>query len=291
MNKVSTGGSLKRGLDAVFSACSEEKNIEFETATLILNIGQISPSKFQARKKFPREQLEELSNSIRESGILSPLLVRKLGDTYELIAGERRYRAAQLAGLKQVPVVELQVSEEEAIAYGLIENIQREDLNAIEEAEGLQRLVTEFRISHESIARRVGKSRSYVTNMLRLNKLHSNVKQYLLHGEVNMGHARALLTLPSEQQARVCEYVIENNLTVRQTENHVANQLKPDKPTTDLFLVSEELKGKLDIWNQRLQQKWQAKAKLSLDRKGRCKLTISSDNAVEMEDIIKKLAL
>ena len=205
---------LGRGLEALLGSetklgvSMDEIPIEF-----------ISPGPFQPRKNFSDDSLDELAESIKRQGIVQPIVVREGGASkYEIIAGERRWRAAQRAALDTVPVVVKEVSDESAIAMSLIENIQREDLNPIEEAEALNRLLEEFQLSHQQLADAVGKSRAAVTNYLRLNGLSSKLKQLLISGALEMGHARALLSLSSVDQDKSAEEVIRRRLNVRQTE-------------------------------------------------------------------------
>lgn len=184
-----------------------------------LDVKHISPGRYQPRRNIDEADLTELADSIRAQGVVQPLLVRRTGDNeYELIAGERRWRASQLAGLTTVPAVIRTLPDEAAMAIGLIENIQRQDLNAVEEAMALQRLIQEFDMTHEAVARAVGKSRTNITNMLRLLNLTAGVKRYLESGELDMGHARALLALDPHQQIDIAQTIIERGLSVRQTE-------------------------------------------------------------------------
>jgi ParB family chromosome partitioning protein len=204
-------------------------------------IEEIKPNKEQPRKTFVNEKLEELAASIREKGIIQPLVVLKKADHYEIIAGERRWRAAQKAGLREVPVVIQDVSEETALEMALIENIQREDLNAVEEAEAYQALLQRFALSQEELAKRVGKERSTIANALRLLRLPVEIKRDVAEERITMGHARALLTLedPEEQKAARDE-IVKGRLSVRETEalvkrkkNSAAAPSKPKKPVED----------------------------------------------------------
>src|SRR5262245_22579234 len=184
-----------------------------------LAIDLLQPGKYQPRKKIQPESLQELADSIRAQGILQPLLVRPIArQRYEIIAGERRWRASQLAGLDQVPVFIRDISDEAAVAMGLIENIQREDLNAIEQAVALKRLSDEFDLTHEDIAKAVGKSRVSISNLLRLLHLEAQVRQMLENGELEMGHARALLSLEHVRQLSAAKEIVAKGLSVRDTE-------------------------------------------------------------------------
>jgi ParB family transcriptional regulator, chromosome partitioning protein len=174
---------------------------------------------YQPRQDIAQEPLQELADSIKEQGIIQPIIVRPMAkDRYEIIAGERRWRAAQMAGLSEVPVIIKKLNDDTAMAMALIENIQREDLNAMEQARALFRLSSEFKLTHEEIAKTVGKSRTSVTNLLRLNQLHGEVQTLLEHGELEMGHARAILALATHDQAQIAREVVQKKMTVRNTE-------------------------------------------------------------------------
>jgi ParB family chromosome partitioning protein len=197
-------------------------------------IEEIQPNPFQPRKTFPDEPLQELVQSIREKGILQPLVVRRKGDRYELIAGERRWRAAQKAGIKEVPILVKDVLESELLELSLIENIQRENLNPIEEAEAYKGLAEQFRLTQEDISQKVGRDRATVANALRLLKLPPEIKQSLAEGKVSVGHARALLGLDSpEKQRTAWRKILAGGLSVRQTENLI-RRLRPKNPTASL---------------------------------------------------------
>lgn len=187
-----------------------------------LPIAQLVPGQYQPRREMDEEALNELAASIKAQGILQPILVRKLlNGSFEIIAGERRWRAAQKAELTEVPVIIKEIPDDAAMAIGLIENIQRENLNAIDEAFGLQRLVQEFSLTHQEIAEAVGRSRTAVSNLLRLLNLPVSVQKYLQCGDLEMGHARTLLALPEPQQLRAAEHIVEKSLSVRETERYV----------------------------------------------------------------------
>ena len=197
----------------------------------LCGIEEIVPNRKQPRKRFDDEKIGELAASIREKGILEPLLVRKLGDEYELIVGERRWRAAQKAGLREVPVLVRAISDSEALELALIENLQREDLGVLEEAEGYRQLIDEFDLTQEELAKRIGKDRTSVTNTLRLLRLPEEVKEKLADSTVSSGHGRAILALPDEEdQKAICRMVIGKGLSVRETERLVKRWGKK-KPT------------------------------------------------------------
>lgn len=183
-----------------------------------LPIDKLKPGRYQPRKVFEQSALQELSESIRAQGIIQPIVVRQMNDGYEIIAGERRWRAAQLAELHEVPAIVKDLTDEAALAMSLIENIQRRDLNVIEEAEALDRLVREFRLTHQEVAEAVGKSRTGVTNLLRLLKLNPDVRLLVEQGDIEMGHARALLSLEGVEQSKVAHAIVKKKLSVRQAE-------------------------------------------------------------------------
>ena len=197
-----------------------------------IKITSIEPNRTQPRKNFDEDALSELAESIKQYGILQPLLVSKKKDYYEIIAGERRWRAAKMAGLKEVPVIIKELNDQERVEISLIENIQREDLNPIEEAQAYKRLLEEFSLKQDEIAERVFKSRTAVTNSMRLLKLDEKVQQMLIDDMITAGHARALLSLPSsEKQAELAMKIFDEKLSVRETERLVKNMLTPPKKT------------------------------------------------------------
>ena len=195
-----------------------------------LPLDRLRHGKYQPRTRMDEGSLYELAESIRSQGVMQPILVRPVDGGYEIIAGERRFRAARLAGLDEVPVLVKPVADEAAAVMALIENIQREDLNPLEEAQGLQRLVTEFQLTHEQAAQAVGRSRSAASNLLRLLNLAEPVQQMLMAGDLDMGHARALLALGAAEQVMTAHEVVASKLSVRDTEKHVARQSAPPRP-------------------------------------------------------------
>jgi len=215
-----------------------------ERGDLILcNIHEIHPSPWQPRRLVPDDGIEELAQSIREKGILQPLVVRMTGEGYELIVGERRWRAAQRAGLKKVPVLLKEATDQEVLELALIENLQREDLNPLEEAEAYQRLIAEFAYKQEDLAQRIGKDRSSVANALRLLKLPDEVKDALEKNEISMGHARALLALRNErEQIAFGQKIVKAGLSVRETEDGIRRLLetKPGKPPKEVAIPEIE---------------------------------------------------
>ena len=219
---------LGRGLDALLSGGNDAAPAD-TSALKTIAIDRLRPGKYQPRTRMDDAALAELADSIREQGIMQPILVRSVeGGKYEIIAGERRWRAAQRAGLTEVPTLVKSVPDHHALALALIENIQREDLNPLEEAQGIARLCEEFKLTHEQAAKAVGRSRSAVTNLLRLTHLARPAQDYLASGAIEMGHARALLALPAAQQGGTAARVVEQALSVRETERLVATLLTPE---------------------------------------------------------------
>lgn len=238
---------LGRGLDALLGAKTQT-----ESSILMLGISQLQPGIYQPRTRMDEDSLMELSQSIKSQGILQPILVRKIDqERYEILAGERRWRAAQRAGLMDVPVIVKDIPNEAALAVSLIENIQREDLNPLEEAQGIERLIREFNLTHEQAAGIVGRSRTAVSNLLRLMALNPGVQELLLDNALEMGHARALLGLPDGQQNQMALQVIAGKWTVRQTEQAVAKKLqgegkkKSANYEADQRVLEEELSEKI----------------------------------------------
>ncbi len=219
---------LGRGLDALLAGGDDAAVPAGALQTIAIE--RLQSGKYQPRTRMNETALNELADSIREQGLMQPILVRPVGGgRFEIIAGERRWRAAQRAGLKEVPALVKDVPDNAALALALIENIQREDLNPLEEAQGLQRLIDEFGLTHEAAAKAVGRSRSAVTNLLRLTHLAKPVQDYLMQGALEMGHARALLALPAPQQVMTGARVVNGHLSVRETERLVFTLLNPAK--------------------------------------------------------------
>lgn len=239
MNKASDNPrrALGKGLSALLSNRAAPKPqpppapAPTQETILHIPIDQIAPNPLQPRSIFQAERMDELAQSIRSNGIIQPLLVRRHGDRYQLVAGERRWRAAKLAGLAEVPAVLQQVPDDRLLEITLVENLQREDLNPIEIAQAFERLTRELKLSHEEIARRTGKDRSTITNMLRLLKLPGDVQQLLAERRLSMGHARAILGIPGEAlQQQVAEKASSQGLSVRQVERLVQRMTKTREP-------------------------------------------------------------
>jgi len=238
---------LGRGLDALLAA--DEEAVSSNSGELrTITIGRLRPGRYQPRTRMDEASIAELADSIRAQGILQPILARSTGDGYEIIAGERRWRAAQAAGLKEVPVVLRDVDDNTALAIALIENIQRENLNPLEEAVGIQRLIDEFAMTHETVGKAVGRSRSAVTNMLRLLSLEQPVQDLLMNGAIDMGHARALLAVSGSRQVALAQRIVALGLSVREAEQLVSigsPTTKAPKPRPrkdrDIVALEEEL--------------------------------------------------
>lgn len=242
---------LGRGLDALLSGEQDSAPQADQLSSLSVNL--LQPGKYQPRTFMDNAALESLAESIRAQGIMQPIVVRKVNaDKYEIVAGERRWRAAQLAGLSQVPVIIRDIPDEAALAMALIENIQREDLNPIEEAHGLQKLIQEFAMTHDAVAKAVGRSRSAVSNTLRLLNLHDKVQQLLSSNQLDMGHARALLSLDSGQQISLANQIVMQQLSVRDAEALVKKTaqkpsaaIKPATKSRDVLALQESLAEKI----------------------------------------------
>ncbi|WP_293279600.1 ParB/RepB/Spo0J family partition protein [Neisseria sp. oral taxon 014] len=242
---------LGRGLDSLISNSIGDSSSDRLTTVAVKDI---QPGRYQARVQIDDEALQELADSIKAQGVIQPVIVREHGlSQYELIAGERRWRASQLAGLTEIPVVVKSISDETALAMGLIENLQRENLNPIEEAQGLKRLADEFGLTHETIAKAVGKSRSAISNTLRLLSLPEPVQDMLYQRRLEMGHARALLTLPVVEQLQLAQKAVKNGWSVREVErrSQVAQQtVRKDVKKTisaDIRRLNDALTEKLGV--------------------------------------------
>lgn len=289
---------LGRGLDALLAGGATTANPEAPQAAAAsekmreLAVHAIQRGKYQPRSHFDEHALRELADSITAQGLVQPVVVRPVGQDadgepmYELIAGERRWRAAQMAGLQEIPAVIREVADEAAIAMSLIENIQREDLNTLEEAQALQRLQSEFELTHQEVATAVGRSRTAVTNLLRLLDLNDDLKTFVEQGKLDMGHARALLALKGPQQSELGHIVVRRELTVRQTEQLVRQTLQDGdnavQPTSkadpDVLRLQNELADKLG-----------AKVQIKQERGGKGKLTINYLSHEELDGILARI--
>ena len=272
---------------------AEENKVSVKTeekaAETMVKITKIEPNREQPRKHFDEEALNELAESIKHYGLLSPILVQDKKDHYEIIAGERRWRAAKIAGLKEVPVIIREYTEREIAEIALIENVQREDLNPIEEAMGYKRLIEEFDLKQEEVAECVSKSRSAITNSLRLLKLSEEVQKYLVDGELSMGHARALLAVEdSEKQTFLAKKIINEKLSVRDVEKLVKNLDKPvkEKPAPDT-----QLQAIYESYEEKIKQSLATKVKISpsVKTKGAGKFEIEFYSTEDFERILERI--
>lgn len=284
---------LGKGLDALLSTshaaasnmASKDTSSDSHEELKMIAVDLLQPGKYQPRKDMSPEALDELAESIRNQGIIQPIVVRRVSEQgYEIIAGERRWRASQLANLDKVPCIIKQVPDESAVVIALIENIQREDLNAMEEAIALNRLIEEFDLTHQQTADAVGKSRTTVSNLLRLNGLNEPVKRMLEYGDIDMGHARALLAVSGDEQTTLARLVSAKELTVRETERLVNKTLNPpeiiDKPAKDQDVARLE---------SQLIEKLGAKVSITHNKKGKGKMVINYQNLAELDGIIEKI--
>jgi ParB family chromosome partitioning protein len=279
---------LGRGLEALLGA-SDKSNANAGVAMLPLN--QLQAGKYQPRKNMVDASLQELSESIKEQGIMQPLLVRSVAPgKYEIIAGERRFRAATMAGLKEVPVLIKEANDQATAAMALIENMQREDLNALEEANGLARLIEEFGYTHDKAAQAVGKSRSAVSNLLRLIQLAKPVQQMLAKGDIDMGHARALLPLEAAAQVSLAQKIMIQKLSVREAEQ-MATKLVLNKTPTG---ASKKAKIKADPDLRQLQEKLSDQLNLAVEIKQKRhggEISIKFSQFDELDGFLKRLGI
>ena len=276
---------LGRGLDALLANDIEDaRNTDLQQ---MLNVSQLQPGKYQPRSYMDDAALQTLADSIKTQGIMQPILVREVSpDKFEIIAGERRWRASQMAGLSQVPVLVREIADESALAMALIENIQRENLNPLEEAQGIKRLIDEFAMTHEKAADAVGRSRVAVSNLLRLLSLSSPVQDLLMHNKLDMGHARALIGLDAAQQIMLANRTIQQQLSVREVENLVKKVGAEAKPNQHKTTVNRDV---LSLQNT-LSEKIGAVVSISAKANGAGTLKISYSNLDQLDDIIAKMA-
>ncbi len=276
---------LGRGLDALLAGSDARAEDELRS----LPVDRLKPGKYQPRTHMDQASLAELAASIKAQGVMQPILVRAIDSTpgaerYEIVAGERRWRAAQLAGLGDVPVLVRRIPDEQALEMALIENIQRENLNPLEEAQGLLRLIDEFGLTHQQAADAVGRSRPAASNLLRLLQLSAPVQELLMTGKLDMGHARALLPLNGAQQVAVAQRVIQHGLSVREAERLVQQIIQPPKPAAeqpvdrDLLRLQEEISDRLG-----------AAVAIRSSKKGSGKITIEFSDLDQLEGILGRL--
>ena len=279
---------LGRGLDALLA--SDNEDAQSTDALRTLNVAQLQPGKYQPRSYMDDAALQTLADSIKSQGIMQPILVRPINsasaaDKYEIIAGERRWRASQIAGIDTVPVLVREIADESALAMALIENIQRENLNPLEEAQGVRRLIDEFAMTHEKAAEAVGRSRTAVSNLLRLLTLTYAVQELLMQNKLDMGHARALIGLDAAQQIMMANRIVQQNLSVREVENLVKKigaetNTKSHKitPNRDVLTLQNSLSEKIG-----------AVVSISAKANGAGVLKISYGNLNQLDDIIAKM--
>ena len=276
---------LGRGLDALLAGSDARAEDELRS----LPVDRLKPGKYQPRTHMDQASLAELAASIKAQGVMQPILVRAIDNTpgaerYEIVAGERRWRAAQLAGLSDVPVLVRRIPDEQALEMALIENIQRENLNPLEEAQGLLRLIDEFGLTHQQAADAVGRSRPAASNLLRLLQLSAPVQELLMTGKLDMGHARALLPLNGAQQVAVAQRVVQHGLSVREAERLVQQIIQPPKPVAeqpvdrDLLRLQEEISDRLG-----------AAVAIRSSKKGSGKITIEFGDLDQLEGILGRL--
>ena len=277
---------LGRGLDSLLASGDAGGDDKLTT----LDITQIRPGRYQPRRVMGEDELRELAESIRAQGLIQPVIVRELGlSDYELIAGERRWRACQLAGLSEIPAVIKAVNDEAALAMGIIENIQRADLNPVEEAQGYKRLVDEFGLTHENLAQAVGKSRSAISNSLRLLSLPEQIQQHINQGLLEMGHARALITLPVLAQLQLAEVAIKQAWSVREMERQAQVWQQNQEPTnkkaisavdSDVLRLQDAIADKLGL-----------EVKIQANQQQKGKLVLHFNNADEFQQMLNALNL
>jgi ParB family chromosome partitioning protein len=293
---------LGRGLDALLATSrshadkqklSAENDAGEQSDLKNIPIEFMQPGKYQPRKDMSPEALEELAASIRAQGVIQPIIVRQTDNNkYEIIAGERRWRAAQLAKLDVIPCLIKDVPDKAAVAIALIENIQREDLNAMEEAQSLDRLMIEFNLTHQQVADAVGKSRTTVTNLLRLNSLQDDVKRLLENGDIDMGHARALLALDGILQSNMAKLVADKGLTVRETENLVKRtQSDITKPLPEKETKEDKVDPDVKQLETSLSENFGTHVQIAHNRKGKGKLVINFTDLDQLDGILQKMAL
>jgi ParB family chromosome partitioning protein len=275
---------LGRGLDALLGGDLE--SMSGSDALRILKASQLQPGKYQPRTRMDQKSLQQLADSIKAQGIMQPILVRPVApEKFEIIAGERRWRAAQLAGLSDVPVLVRDIADEAALAMSLIENIQRENLNPLEEAAGIKRLIDEFSMTHQLAAEAVGRSRTAVTNLLRLLNLAAPVQELLMQSQIDMGHARALLSLDGAKQIALAQHVAAKNLSVREAERLVQDVLHPRKktpakPMRDILRLQESTADRLG-----------AKVSIRHSVKGTGKLVIEYKSLDQLDGILSRMGV
>lgn len=291
---------LGKGLDALIPVGINEKkakagnineeNAERKEGEKLVNITKVEPNREQPRKNFDEDALDELAESIKQFGLLQPILVQDKSTYYEIIAGERRWRAAKKAGLKEIPVIIKKLTEQEIVEISLIENIQREDLNPIEEAQAYKRLLTEFNLKQDEVAERVSKSRTAVTNSMRLLKLCDDVQKMVIDNMISTGHARALISIEDEkQQYEIAKKIYEEKLNVRDVEKLVKNLNKPVK-IKKTIITDESLEAVYQDIEENLKQKLSTKVSITSKGNGAGKIEIEFYSHDDLEKIMELLS-
>ena len=260
---------------------------EGKDATLMVKLSKVEPNREQPRKNFDEDSLQELAESLKQFGMLQPILVQNRGDYYEIIAGERRWRAAKIAGLKEVPVIVRELTDQEIVEISLIENIQREDLNPIEEAQAYKRLLTEFHLKQDEVAERVSKSRTAVTNSMRLLKLCDEVQKMVVDDMISTGHARALISIEDpEEQYLIAQKIFDEKLSVREVEKLVKDLHKPPKPPKE---ENKTLQAIYQEISERLKQSLSTKVSVSAKQNGAGKIEIEFYNHEDLERLLERI--
>ena len=260
---------------------------EVKDGTLMVKLSKVEPNREQPRKNFDEDSLQELAESLKQFGMLQPILVQNRGDYYEIIAGERRWRAAKIAGLKEVPVIVRELTDQEIVEISLIENIQREDLNPIEEAQAYKRLLTEFHLKQDEVAERVSKSRTAVTNSMRLLKLCDEVQKMVVDDMISTGHARALISIEDpEEQYLIAQKIFDEKLSVREVEKLVKDLHKPPKPPKE---ENKTLQAIYQEISERLKQSLSTKVSVSAKQNGAGKIEIEFYNHEDLERLLERI--
>ena len=273
---------VKHGTVSTASSAEEEKD-----GTLMVKLSKVEPNREQPRKNFDEDSLQELAESLKQFGMLQPILVQNRGDYYEIIAGERRWRAAKIAGLKEVPVIVRELTDQEIVEISLIENIQREDLNPIEEAQAYKRLLTEFHLKQDEVAERVSKSRTAVTNSMRLLKLCDEVQKMVVDDMISTGHARALISIEDpEEQYLIAQKIFDEKLSVREVEKLVKDLHKPPKPPKEENKTLQPIYQEI---SERLKQSLSTKVSVSAKQNGAGKIEIEFYNHEDLERLLERI--
>ena len=273
---------VKHSTVSTASSPEEEKD-----GTLMVKLSKVEPNREQPRKNFDEDSLQELAESLKQFGMLQPILVQNRGDYYEIIAGERRWRAAKIAGLKEVPVIVRELTDQEIVEISLIENIQREDLNPIEEAQAYKRLLTEFHLKQDEVAERVSKSRTAVTNSMRLLKLCDEVQKMVVDDMISTGHARALISIEDpEEQYLIAQKIFDEKLSVREVEKLVKDLHKPPKPPKE---ENKTLQAIYQEISERLKRSLSTKVSVSAKQNGAGKIEIEFYNHEDLERLLERI--